>query len=421
MSKKKNNGAGVKCDFCGRNIVNRKICVSKTGASCCGDCAADVIECLYLEEDNKRSNHNHGYRVPTPEEIVSRLDQHVIGQDETKRTLAVAVYNHYKRIEDEQNRKIAVGDDDDLADVTIEKSNILMLGPTGSGKTLFAKTIAKMLDVPFAIADATTLTQAGYVGEDVENIVRYLWMNAEGDIERTQKGIIYLDEVDKIASKTQNVSLTRDVSGEGVQQSLLKVVEGTTCRFPPTGGRKHPEQPLVEIDTTNILFICGGAFVGLDEIVNQRLGGINDLTGAAPMGFCDEAAGDESESSKDSLLDMVTTEDLVEYGLIPEFVGRIPIVTATHELDEDDLVRVLKEPKNSLVKQYRRLLRLSGCGLSFSEDALRKIAHAAIENKTGARGLRSVVEKVMKDVMFKAPSMAGKSIEITASMVDDAA
>ena len=341
------------------------------------------------------------------------LDEHIVGQDEVKRTLATAVYNHYSRLKSLNEKECP---DDELKDVQIEKSNVLMVGPTGCGKTLLAKTIAKILNVPFAIADATTLTEAGYVGEDVENVIRYAYNNANGDIAATEHAVIVIDEIDKIASKTQNVSITRDVSGEGVQQALLKIIEGTTCRFPAKGGRKHPDQEYIEVDTSNILFICGGAFVGLDRIVENR---IKRNSGSGIIGF-----GSAQEAGKvENLSKRISPEDLVEFGLIPEFVGRIPIVAEMKELTEDELVKVLTEPKNSLTKQYRKLLRQNGISLSYDEKALRSLAKHAIARRTGARGLRAEMEKVMKDIMFTAPDNKeqGKTLVITEDMVMHAA
>lgn len=346
--------------------------------------------------------------MPSAEEIKKQLDEHVIGHDDVKKTLAVAVHNHYRRIQS------AIGNlPNDLSekykDIEIEKSNVLMIGPTGTGKTLLAKTLAKMIGVPFAIADATTLTQAGYVGEDVENVVRYLWQNSNYNVPLTQVGIIYIDEIDKIASKTGNVSITRDVSGEGVQQSLLKIVEGTTCRFPPNGGRKHPDQPLVEIDTSNILFICGGAFVGLDKIVAER-------NNKNVIGF----SANKTEE-KNAKLD-VMQEDLVKFGLIPEFIGRLPVIASLETLSEDDLVKVLVEPKNSLVKQYQKLLALDNVDLQFENDALKEIAKNAISRKTGARGLKSEIEKVMLNLMYKTKASSKvKKMVVTKSMFHKAA
>ncbi len=346
-------------------------------------------------------------KIPTPREIKELLDEHVIGHDEVKKVLAVAVHNHYRRLEARFEKKPK---DDEFADVEIEKSNILLIGPTGTGKTLLAKTLAKMLGVPYAIGDATVLTQAGYVGEDVENLVRYLYQNAGEDVNLTQCGIIYVDEIDKIASKTDNVSITRDVSGEGVQQALLKIVEGTVCRIPPKGGRKHPDQEYVEIDTRNILFICGGAFVGLDKIVAER-------TGKHTIGF----GGAEPEKKEVKLLNRdVRPEDLVKFGLIPEFTGRLPIIATMGELTEDELVRVLTEPKNALVKQYKKLLAMDNVKLEFEPEALRELAKMALKRKTGARGLRAEMEKLMTDIMYEAPGNPKlKKVAVTEKMIKE--
>lgn len=331
------------------------------------------------------------FNVPKPAEIKAYLDQYVVGQDETKKILAVSVHNHYRRIQS-MMQEIPCEIPEKLLDVELEKSNCLLVGPTGTGKTMLAKTLAKMLGVPFAIADATTLTQAGYVGEDVENIVRYLWQNANYSVPLAQIGIIYLDELDKIASKTENVSISRDVSGEGVQQALLKIVEGTICRFPPNGGRKHPDQPLVEIDTSNILFIGGGAFVGLDKIIESR-------RNSHVVGFKN---GSDMKSAGEFSADEIQPQDFIKFGLIPEFIGRLPIIASMHDLSEDDLVKILCEPKNSIVKQYQKLLAFDGIDLEFEHDALVEIAKTAVKRKTGARGLRAVIEKIMMDVMYEA-------------------
>lgn len=344
--------------------------------------------------------------VPTAKNIKEYLDQYVIGQDNVKKTLAVAVHNHYRRIQ-QMIGQIPNTISDKYKDVEIEKSNVCLIGSTGTGKTLLAKSLAKMLGVPFAIADATTLTQAGYVGEDVENIIRYLWQNANGNIPLTQIGIVYVDEIDKIASKTDNVSISRDVSGEGVQQALLKIIEGTVCRFPPSGGRKHPDQQLVEVDTTNILFICGGAFVGLDKIVEER-------STQNVIGFGAENEKKNLESSE------IQPQDLMKFGLIPEFIGRLPIIAKTNDLSEDDLVKILTEPKNAIIKQYQKLLAMDNVALTFKQNALKKIAKLAIDRKSGARGLRAILESLMTDVMFNASDYDKiKSIAITEKMIDN--
>ena len=403
---------GNRCSFCGQEKVpGESLLHGPNGTAICKDCAKNVVEMFEPIPKRKRKpvrrntedeTFQERLRHLTPSKIRAELDKCVIGQEEAKKVLSVAVYNHYKRLDtSDSDYEIA----DDLKDVTVEKSNIILAGPTGCGKTLFAKTIANLLDVPFAIADATTLTEAGYVGEDVENIVRYLWINAGRDVRKTARGVVVIDEIDKIASKTQNVSITRDVSGEGVQQALLKIVEGTICRFPAEGGRKHPEAALIEIDTSNILFIGSGAFVGLDEIIKMRQG-----HGQSVIGFgCQNEDKDERSKSNDIL-----PEDLVRFGLIPELVGRFPIVSSLSELTEDQLLEVLEKPKNAITKQYRRLLAQSGINLKFSEDTLRQFAKNAIERKTGARGLRAEIERRMLDVMYTAPDICkpGDTIEV---------
>ena len=374
------------CSFCGKPKSRTKALISgPDGVAICDECVELCSEELHgaLEEAQAPAE-----LVPLkkPAEIKAELDKYIVGQDKAKRVLSVAVYNHYKRINSEQKK------DDD---VEIEKSNILLLGPTGCGKTLLARTLARILNVPFATTDATTLTEAGYVGEDVENILLKLIQNADYDIEKAQRGIIYIDEVDKIARKGENVSITRDVSGEGVQQALLKIIESTVANVPPQGGRKHPQQECMRIDTTNILFICGGAFVGLDKIVQAR-------KDDASLGF-----GGKIKSAQETdyrLLEEVKPQDLTKFGLIPEFVGRIPIVVSLHPLDEEALVRILTEPKNALLKQYEKLVGMDGVKLSFEPSAIREIAETAIRLKTGARGLRTIIENLMTDVMYDIPS-----------------
>ena len=389
MSKKKDEPQNVRCSFCGKSqeAVNR--IVAGPGVYICDEC---VGVCQNIIENNTYEEEEFGYSIQeedkliSPREIKEILDKYVIGQEEAKKTLAVAVYNHYKRINNE----------DENNDVEIQKSNVLLLGPTGCGKTLLAQTLAKILKVPFAIADATTLTEAGYVGEDVENILLKLIQAADYDIALAEKGIIYIDEIDKITRKSENPSITRDVSGEGVQQALLKIIEGTTASVPPQGGRKHPHQDFLQINTENILFICGGAFEGLDKIIKDRVG-------KKSIGF---GANIESKKELDKykIYEQILPQDLLKFGLIPEFVGRLPIITTLKELDRDTLIRIITEPKNALVKQYKKLFQYDDVELEFEPEALELIVDKSIQRNTGARGLRSIIEDIMRDIMFDIPS-----------------
>ena len=404
---------GVKCSFCGKTQESVKKIIAGPGVYICNECIGlcnEIIESEYYVNDEDTYTLAGLDKIPSPKEIKEILDQYVIGQDEAKKTLSVAVYNHYKRIANEEEMESKHEENED--DVEIQKSNVLLLGPTGCGKTLLASTLAKILNVPFAIADATTLTEAGYVGEDVENILLKLIQAADGDIEKAEKGIIYIDEIDKITRKSENPSITRDVSGEGVQQALLKIVEGTIASVPPQGGRKHPQQELLQIDTSNILFICGGAFEGLENIIKDRIG-------KKTMGF-----GADIPSKKDidkyKVFEQILPQDLLKFGIIPEFIGRLPIIATLKELDKEALIQITTEPKNALVKQYKKLLQMDDVELEFEREALESIVDKAIERKTGARGLRSIIEEIMRDIMFDIPS--NEKIEkciITRATVDD--
>ena len=388
---KNDQSKNIKCSFCGKTQDIAERIIAGPGVYICDECIKvcnNILEDdMYEEDEISYTLNNEEEKLLTPVEIKEILDSYVIGQEEAKKTLAVAVYNHYKRIDNQSNKK---------DDVELQKSNVLLLGPTGCGKTLLAQTLAKILNVPFAIADATTLTEAGYVGEDVENILLKLIQAADYDIEKAEKGIIYIDEIDKISRKSENPSITRDVSGEGVQQALLKIVEGTVASVPPQGGRKHPHQEFLQINTQNILFICGGAFEGLEKIVKDR-------TGKKSIGF-----GAQIESEKDlnkyKIFEQLLPQDLLKFGLIPEFVGRLPIVATLEELDRKALIDIVTKPKNALVKQYKKLFELDDVELEFEQDALEAIVDKAIERKTGARGLRSIIEDIMRDIMFEIPS-----------------
>lgn len=393
MAKNDETMKNVYCSFCGKPQSSVKKIVAGPGVYICDECiglCTSILEEEGFIDEEETYTLNENEKIPSPKEIKKVLDDYVIGQDEAKKILSVAVYNHYKRINHEEKTK------NKEDEVEIQKSNILLLGPTGCGKTLLASTLARILNVPFAIADATTLTEAGYVGEDVENILLKLIQAADGDIEKAEKGIIYIDEIDKITRKSENPSITRDVSGEGVQQALLKIVEGTIASVPPQGGRKHPHQEMIQIDTSNILFICGGAFEGLENIIRDR-------TGKKTIGFGTSIQSNK-EIDKYKIFEELLPQDLLKFGLIPEFIGRLPIVATLKELDKEALKKIVVEPKNALVKQYKKLLEIDGVELEFKDDAIEAIVNKAIELKTGARGLRSIIEGIMTDIMFEIPS-----------------